>query len=181
MNYFIFVCFIIFLLSSSLTAQSPDITKSDRCVVKVGSSESGKDHVVEMKEVTLPFGSFCIPASLEQQTVKCIEGGCWEFSNKEMRFMVDWNVDAGRGTTERELLDYTEDLILVDNVRTRIWSYPHGGSYRFTSGANFAIEKDHRVGIGMYLYSKSIDTRQLAKNVFESVRFAPKVNRNNGN
>jgi len=167
-----------FCLASWLLGQEPKKSSSTPTARTTTPSTDKDEKQTDLTQIELRFGTISIPSNLKKKDKKCYEGGCWEFADDEMTLTVDWNDAAWRPTFEKQNADYTEDYVLVDGVRTKMWSWPNGGNYRFISGATFAIERGHKVGLGIYLSSKSQDTRELAKKIFSSVKFAPNVNKN---
>ena len=126
---------------------------------------------VEFKEVDLGFIKLEVPAALQKQDPKCIEGGCWQFSGSGMVLSVDWNVDCWRPTFERNYRSYTEDIVLVDEVRARLWSFKKDENTTFQWGANYATEKGYTIGLGIYFSSNSKNDGDIAKRIFNSVKF----------
>ena len=155
--------------------------ENGRSIESVSGEKRGrKVDYNDLKEVDLGFIKISIPSALQKQEKKCIEGGCWKFADDEIVVSVDWNIDAWRPTFQRQYPSYAEELILVDNVRARFWSFQDKSRFKFISGANYATEKDHRIGLGIYLSSVDVDTRELAKKVFSTVKFTSLCRDSNG-
>lgn len=140
-----------------------EVSKEEQCKV-----------LDDLKEVDLGFLKLSIPSRLVDQKAKGIEGGYWKFIGDGMVLSVDRNVDAWRPTFERDYPSYKEDVILIDGVRSRLWSFSDEAKSHFVYGANYATEKNHRVGLGIYLQSDSKNLEELATKVFLSVRFVSK-------
>ena len=136
------------------------------------SHNETKPEFENLKEIDLGFLKINIPDRLQSQEYKCIEGSCWKFRDNDTVFDIDKNVDAWRPTFERRYESYAEEAVVIDNVRAKIWSFQYNG--RFVAGANYGIEKRSQIGLGIYLQSRSIDIRDVAKKIFLSAKFTLK-------
>ena len=136
----------IFCLYYSAMSQEPKISSGmASCETTIQRGKVGNGQT-DLRQVDLRFGSISIPSDMERKDKKCYEGNCWEFTNNELVLSIDWNSAAWRPTSERQNSDFVEDYLLVDGVRTKMWSWTEGGTYKFVSGANYATEKKYRVG-----------------------------------
>lgn len=165
------VFILVSLLTLSLHCQDKDKGSLPVQAAPVRKAQGLLDYS-KLREVDLGFITLSIPDQLQKQEKKCIEGGCWKFADDEVVVSVDRNQAAWRPTYERTCPGYSEEVLIVDGIRARFWSFPDTKSeFRFISGANFGTERNHQIGLGIYLSSKTLDTRELAKKVFASVIF----------
>jgi hypothetical protein len=148
-------------------------TKNQSIVVEELKPFDVKDYEGWQK-VELNALTFYIPSILKRKEVKCYDGGCYHFESDDLLFRIDLDPAAGRPTFERTYPSYSDKITQIDGKYAWIWFFQDEGDYKYLSGVNFWDERSRKYGAGIYLSSKTTDTKQMAEKIFRSIKFNPK-------
>lgn len=154
----------VFSIAGQEKSQSTSVLEG--CQNGRNNTNSGE---TEFKEIDLGPLRLSIPAELKEVPQTCLDGGCWKYANGQTVLEIDNSDYAYRPTFERKYPSYTEEVVIVDDIKAKFWSFEDHG--RFISGAMYGTGKDSKGRLGIYFQSGASDTRALAKQIFASVRF----------
>jgi hypothetical protein len=126
------------------------------------------------KRLTLIDISLCIPKEFEVKNAPSMEGGRVQFQNSELRFSIDYSLDSWRPTVERRYASYNEEVFVKDSVRYWTWNFDGRDGWKYVSGMNIWEEKHQKYVAGIFLFSNSADSKELAQNIFRTACYEPK-------
>jgi len=130
------------------------------------------DEYKDWQKIETKCFSIYAPKELKQKKVKCIDSAfCDDFVSENLVLGVDINVDAGYATFEKEYPSYSEKYIWIDGAFAWIWSYEDKGEYKYNSGVIYRFREDSNYRIGVYLYSKDTNIKEMAEKIFRSIKF----------
>ncbi len=141
--------------------------------VKKRRSKDYKD----WQKIELNSFSFYAPKELKGGAEKCIEGGCYDFESNDLSLSIDINPDAGHATFEKEYQSYCEIFTRIDKANAWIWYFEQDKKYKYNAGVNFTFKNGGDYKIGMYLFSKSENIREISEKIFRSVKFKERPKR----
>ena len=125
---------------------------------------------IKFQRHELGIFSICIPETLtRRRTARCGET-CYIFENADMYFDTDMTGSAWRPTFQKRYPSYTQVDKPIDGKQSTVWYFEDFGDYKYVSGASIIFERGH-VGMGVYLFSRSTDSRPIADRMFNSIRF----------
>jgi hypothetical protein len=157
---------IIFLVAAEppLYAQE-GVEEIPRCPTSQTSGSGTKSYRHELRIL-----SICIPETLVRRKTKSCGDDCFIFENDDLYFDADLSVSAFRPTVEKKYPSYSAVNKLIDGRTATIWYFEDKGNYKYVSGVNIVLERG-RIGMGIYLFSKTADAKPIADRMFNSIKF----------
>lgn len=167
----IIMCFLLGLSSLSYSQIDRSTTALDEslCVENAADSTRGWQRVV------LRQFSICIPPDLKRVSMKCFDGGCYRFENEQLSLDIDVNEAAWRPSSPKYLPSYKEEIKVIDGKSAWIWYFENDGTFRGKSGVVIKLEEKRGYALGVYLSSKEPGKHELARKIFKTIKFLPKI------
>jgi hypothetical protein len=163
--------FLLLLLLSALAASAHGQPEAEACTAITAQAAK-----IAFRKQSVGRASFCLPAELEPVGGKCYEGGCGQFRSPRFLVTVDFDVAAWRPTSDRYLPSYKEEFSTVDGKSQWIWHFEERGKQFPDVFGTLVKVKNDKYGFGLYFSSTELGHKDLARIVFQSIRFLPKSN-----
>lgn len=172
--YIKYVALAIVLITGTIAVTAQDCPKLEGKNKPLKTENQEQANYEGWQKIELNSFTFYTPIELKGGKKKCIEGGCYEYSNEDKSLLlgIDINPDANRPTFERlKYPTYSEKFIPIDRACAWLWYFEDDEGYKYNSGVlfNFGENIDYRVGI--YLFSKNENVKEMSEKIFKSVKF----------
>ena len=112
---------------------------------------------------------------VRRKTGRCGEK-CYIFETDELYFDLDPTYTAWRPTFEKKYPSFSVVNKPIDGKPSNIWNFEDTGKYKYVAGVNIILERG-QIGLGVYLFSKSLDPKPVADRMFNSIKFIASVSK----
>ncbi len=128
-----------------------------------------------MAKIDLPKISFYAPVELkESKGGKSLRPGTvFQYVSEDFRLGLELSNSAYRPNIfDKELPSYCERYTWIDDAFTYIWHAKPDKDYKkYESGVYFQFSESKNYAVGLYLLSKTKETKEIAEKIFKSVKF----------
>lgn len=114
--------------------------------------------------------SICIPETMARRKTERCRENCYIFETDELYFDLDPTYSAWRPTFEKRYPTFSVVNKPIDGKPSNIWYFEDTGKYKYVAGVNVILERG-QIGLGVYLFSKTLDPKPIADRMFNSIRF----------
>ena len=177
MNRSIKVLIILILTISFPVVSAQECRKykpGDRVEVKEGESFDIKDYEGWQK-IDLPKISFYVPVELKEskEGKSRHPGTFFEYVSEDFRLGLELSNSAYTPNIfDKESPSYCERYTWIDDAFAYIWHAEPNKNYKeYESGVYFQFRESNKYAVGLYLISKTKDTKGIAEKLFKSVKF----------
>ncbi|MBX3244515.1 MAG: hypothetical protein KF685_08680 [Acidobacteria bacterium] len=127
------------------------------------------------KRISLEGVAVCLPKDFAVENVKSIDGKVIGYKNDELRFTIDYNIDAYLPGPIRHLPTYKEEVITKGSNRYWIWSVEDRFGWKYANGMNVWDDDLNSYIAGVYLETNSTEYNVIAEKIFQSACYEPKT------
>jgi len=167
---------IIFLvIGTSLSiAQENEIKSEQRVSIETIKEIRSKEYK-DWQKINLSNLSFYAPKELIPKKPNCYDSNCYTFESKDLFLSIDISSAVGYPISAKKLPGFSEKIIKVDKAFGAIWYFKENEEtdpiYKYKSGVlfRFADNSDYKIGIS--IFSKNEDIKEIAEKMFKSVKF----------
>lgn len=152
------------------------------CVASTDSYAQDSSVPSGLVKVNLCQISFLIPKNLKNQYAKGIDSCVAEFRGGKMRLAIDSGPFGGGFTKAETSLDFKEEMVEIDGKKAQVVTYLDTRKKtmrKFVAGFSVVLfesqdkEKQRSVFLIMTIESKREKDLEIARQIFQSIRFEP--------
>ncbi len=138
--------------------------------IEKNSTEDYKD----WQKIKLKNLSFDAPADLKQKNVNCYDSECYIFKSEEIYLSVDISPAVGYPTTQKRYSSFSEKIVEINGGYGKIWNFEENEendpNYKFKSGVVIQFKKYKGYKVGISIFSKRQEIKEIAEKVFMSIK-----------
>lgn len=197
---FIFLLFGISILNFSCQKQVAQNVSPQREIQNTQTTKTPNEIPKDWKRIETDSFSFSIPQTLKKKNVHGIDSQVLQFENDEMQLDIEWGDYVEEFDYYAQQFENEREQVEIDGVKTEIinWDVTKPSSSQMSNGMNMTngtmtgekplkpkkIEKLYAIGvnfprkeethlpsISFSARSKNLESQEIAKTIFQSIKF----------